>query len=87
MKKAACILSRHPIGLALTPVPIQTQTFLRRVTRGPLIPRHFLIMVTASAVGFGAAPSMRAADNLHPGDSGYKAMADWIDLRLLTEKR
>jgi lysophospholipase L1-like esterase len=31
--------------------------------------------------------AFNSADNLHPGDSGYKAMADSIDLRLLTEKR
>ena len=28
-----------------------------------------------------------SGDHLHPGDSGYKAMADSIDLQLLTEKR
>jgi lysophospholipase L1-like esterase len=28
-----------------------------------------------------------SGDHLHPGDGGYKAMADSIDLRLLTEKR
>jgi lysophospholipase L1-like esterase len=31
--------------------------------------------------------AFNSADNLHPGDSGYKAMADSVDLRLLTEKR
>jgi lysophospholipase L1-like esterase len=31
--------------------------------------------------------TFNSADNLHPGDSGYKAMADSIDLRLLTERR
>jgi lysophospholipase L1-like esterase len=28
-----------------------------------------------------------SGDHLHPGDGGYKAMADSIDLRILTEKR
>jgi lysophospholipase L1-like esterase len=28
-----------------------------------------------------------SGDHLHPGDGGYKAIADAIDLRLLTEKR
>ena len=30
--------------------------------------------------------ALDSGDHLHPGDSGYKAMADSIDLGLLTEK-
>ena len=31
--------------------------------------------------------AFESKDNLHPGDGGYKAMADSIDLRILSEKR
>jgi lysophospholipase L1-like esterase len=31
--------------------------------------------------------AFESKDNLHPGDGGYKAMADSIDLQILTEKR
>jgi lysophospholipase L1-like esterase len=42
-------------------------------TRDPANPSVFL-------------PAMEHGDHLHPGDAGYKAMADAIDLKLFTEK-
>jgi lysophospholipase L1-like esterase len=43
------------------------------VTRDPNRPSHILA-------------AFDSGDHLHPGDSGYKAMAESIDLGLLTEK-
>jgi lysophospholipase L1-like esterase len=42
-------------------------------TRDPSNPSQFL-------------PVMDCGDHLHPGDAGYKAMGDSIDLKLFTEK-
>jgi lysophospholipase L1-like esterase len=39
------------------------------VTRDPTAPRKFL-------------PAYDSGDHLHPGDAGYKAMGDAIDLAL-----
>ena len=60
-----------------------------RQGRGPIPPS--VGSAASAAVRERLASHIQAAfdsgDHLHPGDGGYKAMADSIDLRILTEKR